>query len=91
MLHGIEFGLCHIIMDRVLPAKLIMLYDIVVGRGQGHRLDLGWGGVGGVRWAVMGWGWGWAFSFNWLTSLNVHMEMLMQSKLELCVCFPFHC
>ena len=42
-----------------------------------------WGGVGGVGAGP--------FLFYVLASLNVHMGMLMQSKLELCVCFPFHC
>ena len=44
---------------------------------------VGWGGVGGVGAGP--------FLFYVLASLNVHMGMLMQSKLELCVCFPFHC
>ena len=83
MLHGIVVALCHTILGHVLPAKLITLHDIVVGRGQGQGLDLGWGGVGGVGAGP--------FLFYVLTSLNVHMGRLMQSKLELCVCFPFHC
>ena len=50
MLHGIIVGQCYKFLDHVLPAKLITLHDIVVGRGQGQGLDLGWS-------------WGWAFSF----------------------------
>ena len=53
------------------------------GPGVGGGLGVGWGGVGGV---VAG-----PLLFCVLASLNVHMGMLMQSKLELCVCFPFHC
>ena len=51
---GIVVALCHTILDHVLPAKLIMLHDTVVGRGQVQGLDLGWGGGS----------WGWAFSFS---------------------------
>ena len=47
-------------------------------------LELGGGlGVGGVVARP--------FLLYVLASLNVHMGMLMQSKLEICVCFPFHC
>jgi len=54
--------------------------------------DWTWGGWG--TWGGVGWVWGVGagpFLFYVLASLNVHMGMLMQSKLELCVCFPFHC
>ena len=46
-------------------------------------------GVGGGL-GVGGFGAG-PLVFYVLASLTVHMGMLMQSKLELCVCFPFHC
>ena len=49
------------------------------GPGVGGGLGVGGGSATGP------------FLFHVLASLNVHMGMLMQSKLELCVCFPFHC
>ena len=58
-------------------------------RGQGQGLDLGW--VGDLGWSELGGVGAGPFLFYVLASLNVHMGMLMQSKLELCVCFPFHC
>ena len=79
MLHGIVVALCHTILGHVLPAKLITLHDIVVLDVDRDK-DWTWGGVGAGP-----------FLFYVLTSLNVHMGRLMQSKLELCVCFPFHC
>ena len=39
MLHGIVVALCRVILDHVLPAELIMLHDIALGRGQGQGLD----------------------------------------------------
>ena len=70
-------------LDCVILIQFLVICDALQTRtrtGPGVGGALGVGGVGAGP-----------FLFYVLASLTVHMGMLMQSKLELCVCFPFHC